>query len=109
MQVSLYIAVQIVNNILDFLGHEDAERFTSEVVGGIEGFNTPYTHFSEQKKKAIREIGDFFVQPNKDLQNLMDTFFPDHKWQGLKYDPYLCGFRSLFYSSQRILRLPHRC
>jgi hypothetical protein len=37
--------------------------------------------------QAIREIDEFFEQPNKDLQLLMDKYFPSIHFKGLKCAP----------------------
>lgn len=37
---------------------------------------------SEEDKKAEQELAQFFERPNKDLQTLMDTFFPESHFSG---------------------------
>jgi hypothetical protein len=77
--------MQVLNDLLTFIGHTGGQKFTMEDVSDIQGFNTPYTNaFTEDDKQAIREMREFYKQPNKDLQTLMNTYFPNQKWQGLQ-------------------------
>jgi hypothetical protein len=50
---------------------------------------------SEDDQQALKEIAEFFEQPNKDLQTLMDKYFPDANFKG-----FTCAlaFCSLFLS-----------
>jgi hypothetical protein len=45
---------------------------------------------SEDDQQALKEIAEFFEQPNKDLQELMDTFFPEVGFKGFTCVP--CPF-----------------
>jgi hypothetical protein len=42
---------------------------------------------SEDDQQALKEIEQFFEQPNKDLQELMDTFFPEVGFKGFTCVP----------------------
>lgn len=53
---------------------------------------------SEDDQLALKEIADFFEEPNKDLQKLMDTFFPDAGFKGFTYALLETFFRIYFLS-----------
>lgn len=101
MVVECHPCMQVLNDILEFMGHGDGEKFTPSHVSDVKGFYTPYADdYSDEKKQAIRELTAFFEQPNKDLQLLMDTYFPDHHWQGLR-----CGTSYVWYFQQGALKM----
>ena len=43
--------------------------------------------FTEDEKQALKELAEFYDQPNKDLQTLMDTYFPDAGFNGFTCVP----------------------
>lgn len=72
--------------MLDFVGHFNAERFNKDSISNVKGFFTKYSgNMSEDDQQAIKEMAEYFDQPNRDLKHLLNYYYPEMKFDGLRY------------------------
>lgn len=75
----------MLNKILDFAGHFNAERFKEKAVSEVKGFFTQYSgDMTEDDQLAIEEVKEYFDQPNRDLKNLLNHYYPEMNFDGLR-------------------------
>lgn len=81
------MCVQALNKVLQHVGMDlDIEEpFSQEQIANISGFQGNYSHelFGDDLA-AAQNLAAFYAEPNRDLQTLMDTYFPSADFHGFE-------------------------
>lgn len=71
------VSMQVLNRIIEFAGMAGAQQFTEEMVADVVGFPGNYTReWSANDSHALGLLREYFRQPQDDLKQLVDTFWP---------------------------------
>ena len=80
--------MQALNKVLAHVGSAPSDStaaFSPNVIADISGFTGNYSHtLSPQDLAAAHALSQFYEQPNRDLQALMDTYFPAADFHGFE-------------------------
>jgi hypothetical protein len=78
--------VQALNKVLAHVGVEDDSiTFSPERIKDISGFKGNYSHtLAPDDLAAAQALSRFYEVPNRDLQTLMDTYFPSADFHGFQ-------------------------
>lgn len=81
--------MQALNKVLLHVGVDSSSSsvipFSPEQIGDISGFQGNYSRtLTDSDLAAAQALSQFFDGPNRDLQTLMDTYFPSADFHGFE-------------------------
>lgn len=81
----MHACMQALNKVLTHMDGSNPISFSPEQIAEISGFQGNYSHsLAGDDAVAARALSQFYETPNKDLQTLMDNYFPSADFHGFE-------------------------
>lgn len=78
----IFSILQVLHELLDFVGLPNAPRFKEQAVKRISAFKGTYREVSDEDVSAQEMVARFHASQSRDLRALLAKFFPNVDLEG---------------------------